>query len=89
MNATNTPATEATQEDTTTRSVYRVIATTCQAFCIYVEAASSEEAFDIADHVDGFHYKPYGPGDWEVDHAELVIDATPIELLPREAYDTL
>lgn len=71
------------------RPAYRVVATACQALCVYVEAESSCEAFDIASRVDGFYFKPYGPSDWEIDHAELVIDSEPLELLPKDAYDSL
>lgn len=89
MKRTHTTTTTSTQDNTATQRVYRVVATTYQAFCIYVEAESSDEAFDIARRVDGFFWKRYGLGDWEVDHAELVIDASAVELLPEAAHNTL
>jgi hypothetical protein len=89
MNTTNTTNNPSTYADTTPTRVYRVVATTCQAFCIYLEAESSNEAFDIAERVDGAFWQSYGPADWDIDHVELVVDTAAVKLLPEEVKNTL
>lgn len=71
------------------KRVYRVLASSCQSYCIYVQAASELEAIDIAEHVDGNYWMEHNVGDWEVENAELVVDTSSVELLPKEAHNTL
>lgn len=71
------------------KRIYRVIASSCQSYRIYVHATSDLEALEIAERVDGAYWQQDNSGDWEVDYAEEVPDASPDALLPPEAYDTL
>lgn len=72
-----------------TKSIYRVAATSFSRYCIFVEANSKEEAEDIGHKVDGFYWEIEEEGDWNVDYAEEAPEVDSTELLSTKYYNTL
>lgn len=83
--ADKTPAEATTSPE---KHIYRVRAESMNYCCIYVEAASEDEALDIAYGVDGSFWEEDG-GYWEVSHAEESDGTRRDALLPESAYNTL
>ena len=75
--------------ESSTNTIYRVVATSFLRFVIHVEASSEEEALAIGAKVDGAHWFLEEDGDWHIDYAEPDSEATSDSVLALQFHNTL